>query len=183
MRNIISWNDISCHAGRFFASRLEHRANNADCKNQKTQKGIYAFIRFGVSFHLFGVFAMRPSSHESQTRTLQLLLLLAVLSCPAMPLSGQDDAKARDAWQRPQEVMNALGIKQGSVVGDIGAGGGYFTFHLAARVGPTGKAYAEDILERAVNKIRERAAKEGLAQIEAVPRTQDDPPGPAARPV
>ncbi len=118
---------------------------------------------------------MRPSSHESQTRTLQLLLLLAVLSCAAMPLSGQDDAKARDAWQRPQEVMNALGIKQGSVVGDIGAGGGYFTFHLAARVGPTGKVYAEDILEGEVRKIRERAAKEGLPQIVAVLGAKDDP--------
>src|SRR5258708_28127531 len=122
---------------------------------------------------------MRPPRLESRKRILPLLLLLAILSCVARPLSGQDDAKARDAWQKPQEVMNALGIKQGSIVGDIGAGGGYFTFHLAARVGPAGKVYAEDILEDEVRKIRERAAKEGLPQIVAVMGAKDDPRLPA----
>lgn len=122
---------------------------------------------------------MRSLRYESKKRILPLFLLLAALSCAAVPLSGQDDSKARDSWQRPQEVMDALGIKQGSVVGDIGAGGGYFTFHLAARVGPRGKVYAEDILEGEVNKIRERAAKEGLVQIEAVLGTKDDPRLPA----
>jgi predicted methyltransferase len=90
-------------------------------------------------------------------------------------LAGQDDGKARDAWQRPEAVMDALGIKPGSVVGDIGAGGGYFTFHLAQRVGPKGKVYAEDILEDEVNKIRERAAKEKLSQVEAILGAKDDP--------
>src|SRR5256885_10649315 len=110
---------------------------------------------------------MRPPTHESRKLILPLLLMLAVLSCAARPLSGQDDSKARDLWQKPQEVMDALGIKEGSIVGDIGAGGGYFTFHLAARVGPKGKVYAEDILESEINKIHERAAKEGLTQIVA----------------
>src|SRR5256885_14794324 len=120
---------------------------------------------------------MRPLGHESRKRLLSLLLL-AVFSCAARPLSGQDDSKARDAWQRPQEVMDALGIKQGGVVGDIGAGGGYFTFHLAARVGPKGKVYAEDILESEINKVHERAAKEGLPQIMAVLGGKDDSPLP-----
>ena len=75
--------------------------------------------------------------------------------------------------------MDALGIKEGSIVGDIGAGGGYFTFHLAARVGPKGKVYAEDILESEINKIHERAAKEGLPQIVAVLGAKDDPRLPA----
>ncbi|MBI4467107.1 MAG: methyltransferase domain-containing protein, partial [Acidobacteria bacterium] len=41
--------------------------------------------------------------------------------------------------------MDALGIEAGSVVADVGAGDGYFTFHLAARVGPAGKVYAVEI--------------------------------------
>jgi len=116
---------------------------------------------------------------KSRKRILPLFLLLAVLSCAAKPLSGQDDSKARDLWQKPKEVMDALGIKEGSIVGDIGAGGGYFTFHLAARVGPKGKVYAEDILEDEVAKIRERAAKEGLTQIVAVLGAKEDPRLPA----
>lgn len=122
---------------------------------------------------------MRSLRHKSQARILPLLLLLAALSCVAAPLSGQDDWKARDSWQRPQEVMDALGIKLGSIVGDIGAGGGYFTFHLAARVGAKGRVYAEDILEGEVSKIHERAAKEGLTQIEAVLGAKNDPRLPA----
>jgi predicted methyltransferase len=48
----------------------------------------------------------------------------------------------RDTWQRPVIVMEDLGIAAGSAVADVGAGGGYFTFRLAARVGPKGKVYA-----------------------------------------
>ena len=41
--------------------------------------------------------------------------------------------------------MDALGIADGAVVADIGAGGGWFTVRLAQRVGPNGLVYAEDI--------------------------------------
>jgi len=122
---------------------------------------------------------MHLPSDEWRKQFFRLFLLLAVLSCAAKPLSGQEDSKARDLWQKPQEVMDALGIKEGSIVGDIGAGGGYFTFHLAARVGPKGRVYAEDILEDEVKKIRERAEKEGLSQIVEVLGAKDDPKLPA----
>ena len=115
-----------------------------------------------------------PFRRPWNTRFL-IVPLAAALLCATAARPGQDDGKARDAWQRPEAVMDALGIKPGSVVGDIGAGGGYFTFHLAQRVGPKGKVYAEDILQDEVNKIRERAAKEKLPQIEAVLGAKDDP--------
>ena len=112
----------------------------------------------------------------------QLCVSLAVfLICVGVGVSAQDETKARDAWQQPDRVMDALGIKPGSVVGDIGAGGGYFTFHLAQRVGPTGKVYSEDILEGEVKKIRERAEGEKLVQVEAILGTKDDPKLPAEK--
>src|SRR5262250_625598 len=104
-----------------------------------------------------------------------LCVSLVFLLCVAAGVSAQDETKARDAWQQPDRVMDALGIKPGSVVGDIGAGGGYFTFHLAQRVGPTGKVYSEDILEEEVKKIRQRAESEKLVQVEAILGTKDDP--------
>jgi len=91
-------------------------------------------------------------------------------SCPRDP-----DWAKRDAWQRPAEVMDALGIRAGSVVADVGAGGGYFTFLLASRVGPKGKVYAEDILDSQIAKIRERAKQEGLRQIETILGSDSDP--------
>lgn len=118
---------------------------------------------------------MNFSARKIRNDTSILFLLLTALLCPAAVISPQDDSKARDAWQRPEAVMDALGIKPGSVVADIGAGGGYFTFHIAHRVGPKGKVYAEDILEGEVNKIRERAAKEAISQVETVLGSKDDP--------
>ena len=81
----------------------------------------------------------------------------------------------RDSWQRPNEVMERLGVRPGSAVADVGAGGGYFTFRLAARVGPSGKVFAEDLEKSPLDKIAERAQKENLAQIKIIQGTQDDP--------
>ena len=73
------------------------------------------------------------------------------------------------------EVADTLGIHAGSAVADVGAGGGYFTFHLAARVGAKGKVYAQDLDDKELAQIRDRAAKEKLTQIQTIEGTQDDP--------
>ena len=51
-------------------------------------------------------------------------------------LEGPD----RDAWQKPDPIMDALGSPTASAVADIGAGGGWFTVRLARRVGPNGSS-------------------------------------------
>ncbi len=75
-------------------------------------------------------------------------------------LEGPD----RDAWQRPDEVMDALGIGEGSVVADLGAGGGWFTIRLADRVGPNGKVYAEDIQHEMIEAMKRRVERLGLTK-------------------
>lgn len=122
---------------------------------------------------------MHPSAGKNRARLPFLLLFLAVLPWLAGQMAAQDEWAKRDAWQRPAEVMDALGIKPRSVVADVGAGEGYFTFRLAARVGPEGKVYAEDILEDKVAKVRARAAKQGLRQIEVILGASNDPRLPA----
>ncbi len=87
----------------------------------------------------------------------------------------QDSGPDRDAWQHPAEVTDALGLRPGNVVADVGCGSGYFTFHLAARVGPQGRVYAVDIDDKELAKIRRRAAKESLTQIEAILGARDNP--------
>lgn len=73
-------------------------------------------------------------------------------------LEGPD----RDAWQRPDMIMDALRIGDGSIVADLGAGGGWFTIRLARRVGPNGRVYAEDIQPQMIEAIARRVAREGL---------------------
>ena len=51
----------------------------------------------------------------------------------------------RAPWQKPDQIMDALHIADGSTVADIGAGAGWFTIRLAQRVGPNGLVYAQDV--------------------------------------
>lgn len=104
-----------------------------------------------------------------------LLAIIAGITYVAVPLHAQNETAQRDAWQRPEEVMDALGIKSGSAVGDVGAGGGYFTIHFAQRVGPTGKVYAEDLREKEMSDLQSRAQKENLPQIQTIVGTPSDP--------
>jgi predicted methyltransferase len=86
-----------------------------------------------------------------------------------------DRARKRDVWQRPGEVMDALGVKPGHRVADIGCGFGYFTFRLAARVGAEGKVFAVDIEEEAIEKVRRRKERERLEQVEPILGESADP--------
>jgi SAM-dependent methyltransferase len=85
-----------------------------------------------------------------------------------------DDPK-RDSWQKPEEVVEFLGVKEGAVVADLGAGTGYFTVRLARAVGSTGKVYAVDIEPSLVRYLAERARKENLPQVVPVLAEPDDP--------
>ena len=86
-------------------------------------------------------------------------------------LEGPD----RDAWQRPDQIMDFLEIAEGSVVADLGAGGGWFTIRLAHRVKPSGRVYAEDIQPEMISAISRRAERENLEIIETVLGTSRDP--------
>lgn len=82
----------------------------------------------------------------------------------------------RDVWQRPEQIMDALQIAEGSVVADLGAGSGWFTIRLARRVGPNGKVYAEDIQQPMVSAMNVRIKREGLEKIvQTVLGTPSDP--------
>lgn len=77
-------------------------------------------------------------------------------------------ADVRDTYHQPDHVMDVVGVKPGMVIGEVGAGHGYFTFHLSRRVGESGKIYANDIASRALASIRRKCEEEGIANIETV---------------
>ena len=78
-------------------------------------------------------------------------------------LEGPDRAE----WQRPDQIMDALNIADGSKVADIGAGAGWFTIELARRVGPRGTVYARDVQPEMVTAITRRVSREGLRNVNA----------------
>jgi predicted methyltransferase len=87
---------------------------------------------------------------------------------------GLLDAPDRDLWQRPDQIMDAMGIADGSVVADIGAGSGWFTIRLARRVGPQGLVYAEDVQKEMINAISRRVGREGLSNVRYVLGLKND---------
>jgi len=119
--------------------------------------------------------------------------MLAVTVICAVPLAaqhsrlfppenlGQLEGPDRDAWQRPDQIMDALQIGEDSVVADLGAGGGWFTVRLARQVGPNGRVYAEDIQPQMIQTIERRIAREGLTNVITQLGTADDPKLPAGK--
>jgi len=127
------------------------------------------------------------------TSTLRLAVLLTAMATtalwaqqPAKPdhmahrfddpeaLARSFDDPARDAWQMPGRVIEALQVQAGMSVADVGAGTGYFTTRLA-RVSPALTVYAADIEPKMVDHLRARAAREKLGNIVAVLATETSP--------
>jgi predicted methyltransferase len=135
--------------------------------------------------------------------TRRLALALALLASTAGPVTAQTtpsqgqsgrhtlfppdavsllESPDRDVWQKPDQVMDALGIADGSKVADIGAGGGYFTVRLARRVGPNGVVWANDVQPAMIEAIKRRVARDALKDIrnvKTVQGTNSDPMLPA----
>jgi ubiquinone/menaquinone biosynthesis C-methylase UbiE len=86
-------------------------------------------------------------------------------------LEGPD----RDAWQRPDQIMDKLLIAEGSVVADLGAGGGWFTMRLAGRVGPNGLVYAQDVQPQMIEAITRRISRAQVRNVRTVLGSQTDP--------
>src|SRR5262245_47500608 len=87
----------------------------------------------------------------------------------------------RAAWQRPDQIMDALQVADGSVVADIGAGAGWFTIQLARRVGPRGLVYSEDVQRQMLEAVKRRVTREGLQNVETRLGTPIDPHLPTGR--
>ena len=78
--------------------------------------------------------------------------------------ASQFDDPARDAWQKPHEVLEALALTPRMAVVDIGSGTGYFTMRIARHV-PAGTVTGVDAEPQMVLHLRQRAAKEGLKNV------------------
>jgi predicted methyltransferase len=91
------------------------------------------------------------------------------------------DDPARNGWQHPDAIVQAMALAPGMVVADVGAGTGYLERALSEAVGPRGVVYAVEVEPNLVTHLRERAEREGTANVIPVLGSLDAPRLPAGR--
>jgi len=84
-------------------------------------------------------------------------------------------AADRDAKQKPEELIQAMSIKPGMVVADVGTGAGYMLPFLSRAVGANGRVLAEDIQDDFLAKARSKAESEKLGNVTYIKGSETDP--------
>lgn len=130
-------------------------------------------------------------------RALAVILALALVNSHSPTPNAQSQQPARQGrlfppldlgllerpdrvlWQKPEQIMDAVHVADGSTVADIGAGAGWFTIRLAQRVGPKGVVYAQDVQRLMLDAIKRRVQREGLQNVKTILAYDNDPNLPA----
>jgi ubiquinone/menaquinone biosynthesis C-methylase UbiE len=110
---------------------------------------------------------------------LSAILILVLLNVSFQAINTLDRLKVveaeRDQWQRPGEVIQALGVRNRSAVVDLGCGAGYFALKLSRAVGDQGSVVAEDIRRLPLTFLWIRAVLDGRHNLHVVHGAPDDP--------
>ena len=122
------------------------------------------FRRFFSSYH-----TLLQVSQSTALLLVALCLLSTAIS--AQPRSWE----RRDSWQNPAGILQALQVKEGSWIADVGAGEGYLTYHLAIAVGPQGRVFAEDISSRSLRSLRSNLPEELVGRVTIIEGRVDSP--------
>ena len=121
---------------------------------------------------------------RSTTMIATTMLFLWIVFLPAQDASraaqdpsrfSEEREKQANENQPPQLIMDLVGIRPGLIIGEVGAGRGRVTVHMANRVGVNGRIYANDIDSEALEYLAERCRRLGLSNIEIVHGLVDDP--------
>lgn len=96
---------------------------------------------------------------------------------PVMGVAGAAwlERGEREREEAPSKALDALELKPGTVVADIGAGSGYYTVRIASRVGPTGRVYATDIQPGMLELLSRRIKADDLRNVTPILGTMEDP--------
>src|SRR3989344_3138636 len=86
----------------------------------------------------------------------------------SMPITGAGSPLNTGGFLSPDLIINEFGLRPGMNVADFGSGAGYFTVLIAEKVGREGQVYALDIMESALDSVREKAKAVGIGNVEEI---------------
>jgi len=100
-----------------------------------------------------------------------------------MGLSGADwlDREEREREEQPDKAIAQFNLKPGMMIGDVGAGTGFYSIRMAKRITPGGVVYANDIQPGMLDRLRERAAAANVTNVITVLGSEADPKLPAGK--
>lgn len=84
------------------------------------------------------------------------------------------ERNSRTKEENTELVLAWLPLKSNSVVADIGAGSGFYTFRVAQRI-PKGKVYAVEIQDDAIAYLKKKASEDRLSNVEIIRGTEKAP--------
>jgi len=112
-------------------------------------------------------------------RYIIILLFLLFNACNLISQNRKIPVEPSENWlnnqHQPEKLMDAIGLKEGMTIADIGAGRGRMTIWFADRVGDLGKVYANDIERSALYYLEERCRKNNISNVEIFPGEVDNP--------
>lgn len=89
--------------------------------------------------------------------------------------AGWLERPEREAEERTDLLLEAMQLKPGEIVADIGAGSGYFCWRMAKLVSPTGKIFAVDIQQEMLDLLQRNMARREVKNVVSVLGSTNDP--------
>jgi len=117
-------------------------------------------------------------------KLLYLILAMSAMNFPAaLSQENKVPVEPGESWlnsqHQPEKLMDAIGLKEGMTIADIGAGRGRMTVFFSLRVGETGKVYANDIDKDALTYLEHRCQSNNMTNVKTFPGKIDNPMLPA----
>jgi SAM-dependent methyltransferase len=99
------------------------------------------------------------TSHPHLRRALPLLLVTLLI-----PIAAQQSGSTIPT----ERIFEAIGVREGVTVCEVGAGDGELSLAAARAVGPNGRVYTSELGDERLKALRAKVADSGLAQITVV---------------
>lgn len=116
----------------------------------------------------------------------KIILFLLILVYPSVISFAQKikvPVESSETWlnnqHQPEKLMDAIGLKEGMTIADIGAGRGRMTVFFSLKVGETGKVYANDIDKSALEYLEHRCQANNMTNVTTFLGKVDNPMLPA----
>src|SRR5688500_4694099 len=108
-----------------------------------------------------------------------LAVVAAALLLLAASALAQQDEREGEKVERVPDVLTTLGVQYSPHVADLVSADGFYTLRIAKAVAPSGKAYGIDIEQESLDKLRERAEKDAITNVDIILSEPADPKLPA----